>query len=47
LVNIASRTAGFIGKKFEGQLASEIANPELIEAIRAKGPEIRDAFEKR
>jgi methionyl-tRNA synthetase len=47
LVNIASRTAGFIGKKFDGQLASELANPELIEAIQAKGPEICDAFEKR
>ncbi len=47
LVNIASRTAGFIGKKFDGQLASELSNPELIDAIRAKGPEIRDAFEKR
>ena len=47
LVNIASRTAGFIGKKFDGQLGSELSNPELIDAIRAKGPEIRDAFEKR
>jgi methionyl-tRNA synthetase len=47
LVNIASRTAGFINKKFDGQLAAELANPELIDAIRAKGPEIRDAFEKR
>ena len=47
LVNIASRTAGFISKKFDGQLGSELSNPELIDAIRAKGPEIRDAFEKR
>ena len=47
LVNIASRTAGFVNKKFGGQLAAELANPELIDAIRAKGPEIRDAFEKR
>ena len=47
LVNIASRTAGFIGKKFDGQLGPELSNPELIDAIRAKGPEIRDAFEKR
>ena len=47
LVNIASRTAGFINKKFDGHLAAELANPGLIDAIRATGPEIRDAFEKR
>ena len=47
LVNIASRTAGFIGKKFDGRLSSELANPDLIEAIRAKGPDIQEAFEKR
>ena len=47
LVNIASRTAGFITKKFDGQLATDLANPELIEAIRAKGPDIRSAFERR
>ena len=47
LVNIASRTAGFITKKFDGQLSTDLANPELIEAIRAKGPDIRSAFERR
>ncbi|MDC0883060.1 methionine--tRNA ligase [Litorivicinus sp.] len=47
LVNIASRTAGFISKKFAGQLSSELANPDLVEAIRAKGPDIREAFENR
>ncbi len=47
LVNIASRTAGFITKKFDGQLATDLANPELIEAIRAKCPDIRSAFERR
>ena len=47
LVNIASRTAGFISKKFAGRLSSELANPDLIEAIRAKGPDIQEAFENR
>jgi methionyl-tRNA synthetase len=47
LVNIASRTAGFITKKFDGQLSIDLANPELIKAIRAKGPDIRSAFERR
>ena len=47
LVNIASRTAGFISKKFAGRLSSELANPDLVEAIRAKGPDIREAFENR
>ena len=47
LVNIASRTAGFITKKFDGQLSTDLANPELIEAIRAKCPDIRSAFERR
>ncbi len=47
LVNIASRTAGFIHKKFDGQLASTLANPELIARIQAKAPEIQAAFEAR
>ena len=47
LVNIASRTAGFISKKFAGQLSSELANPDLVEAIRAKSPDIQEAFENR
>ena len=47
LVNIASRTAGFISKKFAGRLSSELANPDLVEAIRAKGPDIQEAFENR
>ena len=47
LVNIASRTAGFISKKFAGQLSSELANPDLVETIRAKGPDIQEAFENR
>lgn len=47
LVNIASRTAGFIHKKFDGTLASTLANPDLIATIRGKGPDIQQAFEAR
>ena len=47
LVNIASRTAGFINKKFDSRLSADLANPGLVEAIRAKGPDIRSAFEMR
>ena len=47
LVNIASRTAGFINKKFDSRLSTDLTNPELVEAIRAKGPDIRSAFEMR
>ena len=47
LVNIASRTAGFISKKFAGRLSSELANPDLVDAVRAKGPDIQEAFENR
>lgn len=47
LVNIASRTAGFITKRFDGQLGSELAHPELIDRIRAQAPAIQAAFEAR
>ncbi len=47
LINIASRTAGFISKNFDGQLAPVLSNPELVESIRARAPDIQRAFEKR
>ena len=47
LVNIASRTAGFITKRFDGQLGSELAHPELLDRIRAQAPAIQAAFEAR
>ncbi|GGO79447.1 methionine--tRNA ligase [Marinobacterium nitratireducens] len=47
VVNIASRCAGFIAKKFDGQLAERLVQPELYdEAVRA-GASIADAYEKR
>ncbi len=47
LVNIASRTAGFITKRFDGQLGPELAHPELIDRIRAQAPAIQAAYEAR
>lgn len=47
LVNIASRTAGFIEKRFAGKLADQLANPALITQLESKAPEIQAAFEQR
>ncbi len=47
LVNIASRTAGFITKRFDGQLGPELAHPQLIDRIRAQAPVIQAAYEAR
>ncbi len=46
-VNIASRTAGFIHKRFDGRLADSLAHPALIEAIRGRADSIRHAYETR
>ena len=35
-VNIASRAAGFISKRFEGRVADDIANHEIVTTIRDK-----------
>ncbi|MBE9398621.1 methionine--tRNA ligase [Pontibacterium sp. N1Y112] len=47
VVNIASRCAGFIKKKFDGELASELAVPALYEEAVAAGELIADAYENR
>ena len=47
VVNIASRCAGFIKKKFDGQLAAELAEPELYQAAVAAGESIANAYENR
>ena len=47
LVNIASRCAGFINKRFDGQLAAELPRPDLHEAFVAEGEAIAEAFENR
>ncbi|MBR7889564.1 methionine--tRNA ligase [Marinomonas sp. A79] len=47
VVNIASRTASFIGKKFDGQLASTVSEAEMIQSFIDAGDMIADHFENR
>jgi len=47
VVNIASRCAGFIKKKFAGELAAELAVPELYEEAVKAGESIAQAYEAR
>jgi len=47
LVNLASRTAGFIAKKYEGELSTTVAEPELYQQFVDAGESIADLFEKR
>jgi methionyl-tRNA synthetase len=46
-VNIASRCAGFIAKKFNGHLAGELDDPALFDEFIAAGDSIRAAYEER
>lgn len=47
LVNIASRSAGFIYKKFDGQLSSEISEGELIGTFQNAAGDIAGYYEDR
>lgn len=47
LVNIASRCAGFISKRFEGQLAESLDDPELFAEFVAESENIANHFECR
>ncbi|SDB02376.1 methionyl-tRNA synthetase [Pseudidiomarina indica] len=47
VVNIASRCASFISKKFDGKLAAEIHDHSLLNEFQAAAEPIADAFEKR
>lgn len=47
VVNIASRSAGFIYKKYDGMLSSTCCEPELLAEIIAAGDEIATAYEQR
>ena len=47
VVNIASRSAGFITKRFDGRLAAELPSPALFDEFIAAGPAIADAYERR
>ncbi len=47
VVNIASRCAGFITKKFDGKLAAELSDTSLLDEFREAGERIAEAYEKR
>ena len=47
LINIASRCASFINKKFANKLSETPLNPELIQEFIKKGDEIADFYENR
>jgi len=47
LVNIASRCAGFIKKKFDNTLSENIAAPELLKEFQDSGDVIADFYENR
>ncbi|MDJ0938879.1 MAG: methionine--tRNA ligase [Woeseiaceae bacterium] len=47
LVNIASRCAGFIGKRFDGKLADSLADPALFDEVAAASERIAGHYEQR
>ncbi len=47
VVNIASRCAGFIKKKFDSQLSNQLHNAELYDEFLSHSNEIADLFEHR
>lgn len=47
LVNIASRCAGFITRGFDGQLATEVAAPELVAEAQAAASKLAELYEGR
>ena len=47
VVNIASRCAGFITKRFSGQLSENVMEPELLAQFQNKSDVIAQYFEKR
>ncbi|WP_040552190.1 methionine--tRNA ligase [Rheinheimera nanhaiensis] len=47
VVNIASRCASFITKRFDGKLSAAVAEPALLAEFVAMGDSIADSFEKR
>ena len=47
IVNIASRTASFITKNFDGELANDIHDPALLAQFKETGKEISNLYENR
>ncbi|MGR2682094.1 methionine--tRNA ligase [Chromobacterium haemolyticum] len=46
-VNIASRSAGFIAKRFDGMLASQVSDGDILAKLQATADELAAAFEAR
>lgn len=46
-VNLASRSAGFITKRFDGKLSAEIADPALLAEFVEKSTQIANYYEER
>lgn len=47
VVNIASRCAGFIHKKFDGKLKPQLTDTTLLDEFQAAGDELANLYEKR
>ena len=47
LINIASRCAGFIGKRFAGELANSLPEPDLFAEVAAASETIATHFDRR
>jgi methionyl-tRNA synthetase len=47
LVNLASRTAGFIAKKYDGKLSVEVSEPALYQEFVAAADSIAEQYENR
>jgi methionyl-tRNA synthetase len=47
LVNLASRTAGFIAKKYDGKLSAEVSEPALYQEFVAAADSIAEQYENR
>ena len=47
VVNIASRCAGFLRKKFDNRMSAECAEPELVSAFLSAGEGIAELYENR
>jgi hypothetical protein len=47
VVNLASRCAGFINKKFDGQLSADCGESDLLVEFMAAGNEIAEHYEQR
>lgn len=47
LVNIASRCAGFITRGFDGMLATEVSQPQLVAEVQGAATQLADLYEGR